>query len=278
MAKKIVSPTTIEALVDIIKEELASKLSDTKLDEINAAIKEVDDRISALNHDNMLTTDDIITDLDNYTAETDAGKILAASIVIALKTQMDSIFTTDENSNVVPGVVVNSKKLDGLAKDDFVQRTDVINDWADYDESATASQLATASLIKAGIDNIETTVDNKISAVKGSANGVASLDENGKVPASELPSYVDDVIEAYLVVTPSTEEGVPDTKVMYEDAEHTKEITPERGKIYMDLPTNDTYRWSGSTYVKVGSSDFVEMTAEEVREIWDRVNNSTSEG
>ena len=78
---------------------------------------------------------------------------------------------------------------------------------------------------------------------KGSNNGVAELDNAGKVPSSQLPSYVDDVIEGYL-----------DSGTFYEDSAHTILITPESGKIYVDLTTNTTYRWGGSAYVQISES------------------------
>ena len=67
---------------------------------------------------------------------------------------------------------------------------------------------------------------------------------NGKVPASQLPSYVDDVIEGYL------HEGA-----FYQDAEYENEIDGEQGKIYVDLATSLTYRWSGSLFVQVNDVD-----------------------
>ena len=78
---------------------------------------------------------------------------------------------------------------------------------------------------------------------KGSNNGVAELDNAGKVPSSQLPSYVDDVIEGYL-----------DSGNFYKDAGHTQLITPENGKIYVNLADNTTYRWSGTAYVQISSS------------------------
>lgn len=78
---------------------------------------------------------------------------------------------------------------------------------------------------------------------KGSANGVATLDGNGKVPSSQLPSYVDDVIEGYYY-----------NGQFYTDSAHTQLITPEIGKIYVDLDTNKTYRWGGTTYVEISQS------------------------
>ena len=72
------------------------------------------------------------------------------------------------------------------------------------------------------------------STLKGSANGVAELDENGKVPSSQLPSYIDDVAEY------SSHTLFPETG--------------EAGKIYIDTTANLTYRWSGSDYVEIASS------------------------
>lgn len=62
----------------------------------------------------------------------------------------------------------------------------------------------------------------------------ANLSNNGKVPASQLPSYVDDV-EEYGSLSSFPKQG-------------------EEGKIYVATDTNLTYRWSGSTYVEIGQS------------------------
>jgi len=71
-------------------------------------------------------------------------------------------------------------------------------------------------------------------ANKGVNNGYASLGGDGKVPSSQLPSYVDDVIEVSSYGTLPT--------------------TGETGKIYITLDTNKIYRWTGSVYVEVSSS------------------------
>lgn len=78
---------------------------------------------------------------------------------------------------------------------------------------------------------------------KGANGGVAELDSNGKVPSSQLPSYVDDVIEGYYY-----------NNKFYEDAAHTTEITGATGKIYIDLVSNKTYRWSGTGYAEISES------------------------
>lgn len=63
---------------------------------------------------------------------------------------------------------------------------------------------------------------------------------DGKVPASELPSYVDDTIEGYYY-----------NGAFYEDSSHTTAITGEVGKIYIDLTANKSYRWTGSVYTRI---------------------------
>ena len=68
----------------------------------------------------------------------------------------------------------------------------------------------------------------------GVANGVATLDDAGKVPSAQLPSYVDDVIEA--------------------NGKSKFPTTGESGKIYVDTSNGKTYRWGGSTYVEISES------------------------
>lgn len=90
-------------------------------------------------------------------------------------------------------------------------------------------------------------------ASKGQANGVASLDSDGKVPSSQLPSYVDDVIEAYIV------SGATALSAGWLSATSGgSALTPETGKIYVVLSSgeylNKTYRWSGTTYVEISSA------------------------
>ena len=83
-----------------------------------------------------------------------------------------------------------------------------------------------------GLGNVTNDAQIKRSEM-GVANGVATLDENGQVPAAQLPSFVDDIVEY------DNFEAFPDTG--------------EDGKIYVDKATNTTYRWSGTQYTKIGS-------------------------
>lgn len=104
---------------------------------------------------------------------------------------------------------------------------------------------ATKKYVDDKVQELATYTDSNFLDVtqKGSANGVASLDNTGKVPSSQLPSYVDDVVEGYYY-----------NGKFYTDSAHTQLITPETGKIYVDIDTSKAYRWSGSTYVEISQS------------------------
>lgn len=106
---------------------------------------------------------------------------------------------------------------------------------ADSSHNMLTRQLATSNDIRALETKTEDLKNSKLdTSLKGAANGVAELDANGKVLTSQLPSFVDDVIEAEnFAALPN--EG-------------------ETGKIYVTLDDNKTYRWSGSAYVEISAS------------------------
>ena len=85
------------------------------------------------------------------------------------------------------------------------------------------------------IPNIESTANAAIpNSEKGVANGVAQLDATGKVPSTQLPAYVDDVIEV------ANYEALPNPG--------------ESGKIYITLDDNLEYRWGGTAYAQISKS------------------------
>ena len=91
-----------------------------------------------------------------------------------------------------------------------------------------------ASLRYARADHVHPSDTSKVNtSLLGVANGVATLDSGGKVPSSQLPAYVDDVLEY------ANQAAFP--------------ATGETGKIYVALDTNKTYRWSGSAYIYITS-------------------------
>lgn len=89
-------------------------------------------------------------------------------------------------------------------------------------------------------------------STKGQANGVATLGSDGKVPTAQLPSFVDDVIDSYIVGS------TPLASNWLSLSAGGSALTPETGKIYVILTTgaylNKTYRWSGTTYVEISAA------------------------
>lgn len=83
------------------------------------------------------------------------------------------------------------------------------------------------------VSNLKTLVgDTPVATqINNAVSSKADLDTNGKVPSSQLPSYVDDVLEY--------------------NGKSNFPSTGETGKIYVDIATNLTYRWSGSAYVEI---------------------------
>lgn len=106
-------------------------------------------------------------------------------------------------------------------------------------ELSTAISTETSERQKGDQDNNTriTEVSNQLNGfitTKGQPNGFASLDSKGLIPSSQLPAYVDDVIEV------ATFDELPEVG--------------EAGKIYVTLDTNLTYRWSGTRYIEISQS------------------------
>lgn len=104
-----------------------------------------------------------------------------------------------------------------------------------------------------GLGNVTNDAQVKRSEM-GVANGVATLDGTGKVPAAQLPAYVDDVVEFEKFI--STLTGLTVGKLYFNTATLKFVLAtsatagtssdPETGKIYVDMQYNKTYRWSGT--------------------------------
>ena len=142
--------------------------------------------------------------------------------------------TQDASGNVITSTYATKTELNGKAS------TSV---------ATTSANGLMSSSDKSKLDGIasganKTTVDSSLSStstnpvqnkvINTALAGKADLDSNGKVPTSQLPSYVDDVLEY--------------------TAKANFPTTGETGKIYIDTSTNKTYRWSGSTYAEISAS------------------------
>lgn len=127
------------------------------------------------------------------------------------------------------------------------------------EDYTTTEKTKLAGLPDAAIPTIE----------KGQASGVATLDANGKVPSNQLPSYVDDVIEAY----PRSGQTELSSTWLAEGSASGATIVPESGKIYVLLGASENYnvgtqfRWGGTQYSKLNDGGIRAITAAEIQAI-----------
>lgn len=126
------------------------------------------------------------------------------------------------------------------------------------EEARAAADTALENKLQTNINNLEKKHDDFV-ATKGKANGFASLDGNGLVPSSQLPSYVDDVIEVYATYDVS-ETGKLSNIKLYSDPDHANPITGESGKIYLNITQDEPsyqFRWSGTQFVDSNTSSLI---------------------
>lgn len=112
---------------------------------------------------------------------------------------------------------------------------DLSQDFLDHIQDKSNPHEVTKAQVGLGNADNTSDLDKPIStATQAALDKKADLDESGKVPASQLPSYVDDVLEF--------------------DSLDLFPVPGENGKIYTDLSTELIYRWSGSTYIEISKS------------------------
>jgi hypothetical protein len=166
--------------------------------------------------------------LGNVDNTSDVNKPISSATQTALNgKQPTGTYSTDIHANITA--------LNAVQGVNHGDQTDITGN------AGTATKLQTARTINGvafdGTQNITVNAVDATSRVAssllGAANGVATLDANGIILTTQLPSYIDDVLEYNnLAAFPGT---------------------GETGKIYVAKDTNKTYRWSGSVYVYITS-------------------------
>lgn len=181
-----------------------------------------------------------------------SGNNIYMDIRIANATaSMDGLMSKEdyvELNTTIPGQIVDLKEADSNLSnridnlDDKIDK-EIADREAEIDRIENKFDGVTDKLEEALQKEIEdrkagdTTITNSLNAfisTKGQPGGLAELDSTGKVPAAQLPSYVDDVLEF------STKDQFPQIG--------------ETGKIYVSKDTNLTYRWTGTQYLEISQS------------------------
>lgn len=121
-------------------------------------------------------------------------------------------------------------------------------------DAALDARVVAASATVAGISELASDAEalamsatdrvitpGNIGAITNVNNGLAKLDGSGKVASAQLPSFVDDIVEA------ANFAALPGTG--------------ETGKVYVTIDNGKTFRWGGSAYAEIsaapGSTDVV---------------------
>lgn len=116
----------------------------------------------------------------------------------------------------------------------------------------------TVTKAQVGLSNVTNDAQVKRSEM-GVADGVATLGSDGKVPSTQLPSYVDDVIDVYATYSTGSTGALSNIK-LYEDSSHSTPIEGESGKIYQNITTGEPayqFRWTGTVFAQVGATGLI---------------------
>lgn len=118
----------------------------------------------------------------------------------------------------------------------------------DHALMGNGTTFASRALVEADISDLDKFTQAEVAAIEtGLQTQINDLDlgkadlVGGLVPASQLPSFIDDVLEGEYI-----------NSTTFNDLDEAA-YTPESGKVYIDVNTNQTYRWSGSAYVVIGN-------------------------
>lgn len=217
---------------------MASKI--ISLDRLKDFLDKLKETFVAQEAGKGLSTNDYTTTEKNKLAGIADGA--QVNVIEGIKVNGEAV--TDEDSDKILDLTIPTKVSQLQNDSNFITGTD--GKAADAAHADTADKLTTAVTINGvsfdGSQNITVADDTKIPvAQKGVANGVATLDSTGKVPAAQLPSYVDDVI-------------------MVANEAALDKGTGEEGKIYVTEDTGKVYRFvpgepdGEGQYIEINSS------------------------
>lgn len=178
-------------------------------------------------------------DLGKYQSEINKERVEGND---SLKTQLDTL-----SSKV-------DKEITDRGSADTALGAKIDKEIQDRTTADTALKTELTDSIQEVRDDLDT-----FKATKGQANGLASLGSDGKVPAAQLPSYVDDVIDVYATYDVSPTNQISNIK-LYSDAAHANPVTGEAGKSYNDITEGHPgyqFRWSGTTWVPITSGGLI---------------------
>ena len=200
----------------------------------------------------------LIDDLGTDTSELETE---LKELIQTTKTALEASIATEVQNRKDADTALDTKLTTAINKEvqDRTAADTVLGTRIDNEVTArTEADAALKTELTEDIKGVQDALDAFI-ATKAQASGLASLDENGKVPSEQLPSYVDDVIDVYATYDKSPT-GDLSNIALFADADHNTPITGEAGKIYQNVTTGEPgyqFRWTGTTWSLIVSGGVV---------------------
>lgn len=199
--------------------------------------------------------------IDGFGTDTSELETELKGLIQTTKTALEASISTEVQNRKDADTALDTKLTTAINKEvqDRTAADTALGTRIDTEVTArTEADAALKTELTEDIQGVQDALDAFI-ATKAQASGLASLDENGKVPAEQLPSYVDDVIDVYATYDKSPT-GDLSNIALFSDADHNTPITGEAGKIYQNVTTGEPgyqFRWTGTTWSLIVSGGVV---------------------
>ena len=199
--------------------------------------------------------------IDGLGTDTSELETELKELIQTTKTALEASIATEVQNRKDADTALDTKLTTAINKEvqDRTAADTVLGTRIDNEVTArTAADAALKTELTEDIQGVQDALDAFI-ATKAQASGLASLDENGKVPSEQLPSYVDDVIDVYATYDKSPTGDLSNIS-LFADADHNTPITGEAGKIYQNVTTGEPgyqFRWTGTTWSLIVSGGVV---------------------
>lgn len=233
-----------------------NKVITAKTQAIEASVA---DLASIINEIPIITVDTVW----NATSNNPASSKAIESTISPIRTTANSAKSIAEAA--IPKSWIDSS-IDGTeTSNNSVPGSKAIVDYVKTQRSAIDISLNTVTGRLNTIESWKNTI-----GTKGAANGVASLDSGGKIPASQLPAGYDnvDMLQSFVTTNPSSNMQIGQKfyntttkKIFTATSATTGVVTAVEGgdKIYINITENKSYRWTGATMVAVGDGSGVAL-------------------
>ena len=244
-----------DAIIEQFEEELSKKADAEQVSSLEETVfdilEQLDNKVSKedLEHSNLDTAIALAEMKDSISAKADKSEVEELRELINNKPDVTNEYITKEEFSTIIqeySTIENLQNVIEETKEELQQNiTNIENTSSELTEliqnKVDVSVLENYATVSS-INNIQSQLDTKVDIEK-------ILDESGMIKASVLPGFVDDIIE-----------GVLESDGTFTPLVSTS-VVKESGKLYVDISTKKTYRWSGSSYILISESLALGLTS-----------------